>query len=92
MADTVKLEGQTKPEGKNPRQLRGMGLLPVSIYGKDTNLNIALDTHAFKLAWAKDKETKFEITYNKKTYSTVTKNVQINYATSEIQSVELQIV
>jgi len=87
----VKLEAKDREEGKNPRQLRAMGLLPVSVYGKDVNLNVVVDTHAFKLAYQKNKDTKFEIVYGKKSYSTVTKNVQINYATSEIQSAEFAI-
>ncbi len=84
----VKLEAKKREEGKNPRQLRSMGLLPVTIYGKDLNLNVAVNTHEFKLAYAKDKNTKFEISYEGKTYLTETKNVQVNYATSEIQSAE----
>lgn len=87
----VKLEAKDREEGKNPRQLRGMGLLPISVYGKDVNLNLVVNTHEFKLAYLKDKNTKFEIAYGSKTYSTVTKNVQINYATSEIQSAEFAI-
>ncbi len=89
---TVKLEAKDREQGLNPRQLRQKGLLPVTVYGKDLSLNIVLDTHAFKIAYAKDKETSFEIDYNNKTYSTVTKNVQINYATSEIMSAEFAVV
>ena len=88
----VKLEANDREEGKNPRQLRAMGFLPVTIYGKDVNLNVQVNSHEFKLAYAKNKETKFEIAYKGKSYSTVTKNVQINYATSEVQSVEFAIV
>ena len=88
----IKLEAKEKPEGKNPRQLRADGLLPVSIYGKDVNINAAIDTHEFKVAYSKSKEAKFEITYAKKKYSAVAKNVQINNATAEIQSVEFAIV
>ena len=84
----VKLAADNRLEGKNPRQLRMSGFLPVTIYGKDVNLNLQVNAHEFKLAYAKNKDTQFEISYNKKSYSTVTKNVQINYATGEIQSVE----
>ncbi len=84
----VKLEAKKREENKNPRQLRSMGLLPVTVYGKELNLNLVVDTHAFKLAYNKDKNTKFEISYDGKTYLTTTKNVQVNYATSEIQSAE----
>ena len=84
----VKLEALKREEGKNPRQLRSMGLLPVTIYGKELNLNVAVNTQEFKLAYKKDKNTKFEISYDGKTYLTETKNVQVNYATNEIQSVE----
>lgn len=90
-ATIVKLEAKEREQGKNPRQLREMGLLPVTIYGKDVNLNVQVNTHEFKLAYNKDKNTKFEFVFGGKTYSTVTKNVQINYATSEIQSAEFAI-
>lgn len=90
-ATIVKIEAKDKIEGKNPRQLRAMGLLPVSVYGKDVNLNVVVDTHAFKIAYNKNKETQFEIEYKGKKYLTVTKNVQINYATSEVQSAEFAI-
>lgn len=84
----VKLEAKDRTEGKNPRQLRSEGLLPITIYGKDLNLNVVINTHEFKLAYGKNKNAKFEFSYNGKTYLTETKNVQINYATSEIQSAE----
>lgn len=87
----VKIEANDRVEGKNPRQLRAMGMLPVTVYGKDINLNLQIDAHAFKIAYNKNKETKFEISYNGKNYSTVTKNVQINYATTEIQSAEFAV-
>ena len=88
----VKLEAKEREEGKNPRQLRAEGFLPVSVYGKDLNLNLVINTHEFKLAYGKNKETSFEIVVGKKAYKTVTKNVQLNYATSEIQSVEFAVV
>ncbi len=88
----VKLEAKDREEGKNPRQLRKEGLLPVTLYSKDVNLNVVVNTHEFKIAYQKNKETNFEFSYNKKKYSTVTKNVQLNYATSEILSAEFAIV
>lgn len=84
----VKLEATKREEGKNPRQLRAIGLLPVTVYGKDLNLNVAVNAREFKLAYNKDKNAKFEISFEGKTYLTETKNVQVNYATNEIQSVE----
>lgn len=88
----VKLEAKDRAEGKNPRQLRAEGLLPVTVYGKDVNINATVSTHEFKLAYAKNKDAQYEIAYGKKTYTTVAKNVQLNYATNEIQSVEFAIV
>ena len=87
----VKIEAKDRTEGKNPRQLRAEGLLPITVYGKDVNLNIAVDMHDFKIAYQKNKDTQFEISYAKKSYKTTTKNVQINYATNEIQSAEFAI-
>ena len=87
----VKLEAKDRIEGKNPRQLRAMGLLPVTVYGKDINLNVTVDAHEFKLAYQKNKETQFEFSYGSKKYLTVTKNVQINYANAEIQSAEFAV-
>jgi len=87
-ATIVKLEAKKREEGKNPRQLRSEGLLPVTIYGKDLNINAVIDTHEFKLAYKKDKSAKFEISFDGKKYLTEAKNVQVNYATSEFQSVE----
>ncbi len=84
----TKLEASDRLEGKNPRQLRAMGFLPVTVYGKDLNLNLQIGMHEFRLAYLRDKETNFEIVYNKKPYSVTAKNVQTNYATGEIQSVE----
>lgn len=87
----MKLEAKEKVQGKNPRQLRAMGLLPVSVYGKDVNLNVVIDSHEFINAYKKDKNTEFEIAFAGKSYSTITKNVQFNYATSEVQSVEFAV-
>ncbi len=87
----VKLEAKDRVEGKNPRQLRAMGLLPVTVYGKDINLNVTVDAHEFKLAYQKNKETQFEFSYGSKNYLTVTKNVQVNYANAEIQSAEFAV-
>ncbi len=87
----VKLEAKDRIEGKNPRQLRALGLLPVTVYGKDVNITAVVGSHEFKLAYSKNKEAKYEISYNGKTYTTVAKNVQVNYATSEIQSVEFAV-
>lgn len=90
-ATIVKLEANKRDENKNPRQLRAEGFLPVTIYGKDVNLNAQVSMREFKLAYARNKQTQFDFVLDGKTYSTITKNVQINAATTEIQSAEFAI-
>ncbi len=88
----VKLEATERTEGKNPRQIRQAGFLPVTLYSKDVNLNLQVNTHEFKLQYQKNKDAKYEISFGKNKYNAEIKNVQVNFATDEYQSVEFQVV
>lgn len=86
----VKLEATKREEGKNPRQLRAMGLLPVTVYGKDLNLNVAVNTREFKLAYNKDKNAKFEISFEGKTYLTETKMYKLTMPQTKFKALNFQ--
>ena len=49
---SAKLKIEERAEGKNPRQLRSMGYIPVSVYGKGIEAKSGqVNTHEFEMAY-----------------------------------------
>ena len=87
----LKIENRT--DGKNPRQIREMGFLPGSIYGKGMDAkNIQINTHEFELAYRDNKEGNWDLTLGKEKYTAKIQELQVNYATNEYLNVEFAIV
>lgn len=93
MTDVIKLNAEKRSEDKNPRQLRAEGLLPATVYGKGMDsISIQLNSKEFTQAYKKNNNATFELTVDKKAYTTIAQAVQKNYATNETQNVEFKLV
>ncbi len=89
----IKFETQTRPEGKNPRQTRALGLLPVTVYGKGfESKSLVVNAHDFEVERAARTGATCTLVIDKKDVKVQIQNVQVNYATSEILNVEFKTV
>ena len=89
----AKLKIENRPEDKNPRQIRALGYLPGSIYGKGMeSKNIQVNTHEFELAYRNNKEGNWDLTLGKEKFTAKIQELQMNYATNEFLNVEFAVV
>ena len=89
----AKLKIENRPEDKNPRQIRALGYLPGSIYGKGMDpKNIQVNTHEFELAYRNNKEGNWDLTLGKEKFTAKIQELQMNYATNEFLNVEFAVV
>ena len=90
---STKLNVVEREVGKNPRQIRAMGFIPVSIYskGKDAK-NAQVNAHEFEMAYKSNKEGEWELSLGKEKISAKIAELQANYATSEFLNIEFQAV
>ena len=89
----AKLKIEDRMADKNPRQIREMGLLPGSLYGKGMDAkNIQLNTHEFEMAYRNNKDGNWDLTLGKDKYTATIKELQVNYATNEFLNVEFAVV
>ena len=88
---STKLNVVEREEGKNPRQIRAMGFIPVSVYGKGRDAkNAQVNTHEFELAYKNNKEGEWELAFGKEKINAKIAELQTNYATSEFLNIEFQ--
>ena len=89
----AKLKIENRMDDKNPRQIRALGFLPGSIYGKGMDAkNIQVNTHEFELAYRDNKEGNWDLTLGKEKFTATIKELQMNYATNELLNVEFALV
>ncbi|MBR1976834.1 hypothetical protein IKA15_00980 [bacterium] len=89
----IKFEATTRPEGKNPRQTRAMGLLPVTVYGKGIeSKSLVVNTHEFMVTKEAKTGAVCTLVIDKKDVKVEIQNVQVNYSTNEILNVEFKTV
>ena len=87
----AKLKIQEREEGKNPRQIRSEGFIPVSIYGKGIEAkNAQVNAHEFEMAYKKNKDGQWELSLGKEKFSATIQELQENYATSEFLNIEFK--
>ena len=85
----AKLTITAREEGKNPRQIRSLGFLPGSIYGKGMEAkNIQINTHEFEMAYKNNQDAVWELSMGKEKFNAKIQELQINYATNEFLNVE----
>ena len=90
---SAKLNIQEREAGKNPRQIRSMGFIPVSIYGKEKEAKCAqVNAHEFEMAYKNNKEGEWELSLGKEKINAKIAELQANYATSEFLNIEFQAV
>ena len=88
MAKT-KLKIENREEGKNPRQLRSIGKLPASLYGKGIEAkNIQVNAHEFEMAYRNNKDGEWELSLGKEKFNAKIQELQVNYSTNEYLNVE----
>ena len=88
---SAKLKIEERSEGKNPRQIRSMGFIPVSIYGKGIEPKSGqVNTHEFEMAHKNNKDDKWELSFGKDKFNAKIQEHQANYATSEFLNIEFQ--
>lgn len=93
MTDTITLKAEKRDENINPRQLRTLGLLPATVYGKGMDsLSIQLNAKDFAQEFKKNPEAKFSVVVGSKSYTTQVANLQMNYSTATQLNVELKLV
>lgn len=89
----IKFEASARPEGKNPRQTRAMGLLPVTVYGKGVeSKSLVVNAHDFQVTREARTGATCTLVIDKKDVKVEIQNVQVNYATNEILNVEFKTV
>ncbi len=89
----IKFEAQARPEGKNPRQTRAEGLLPITVYGKGIeSKSLVINAHEFQVERSARTGATCTLVIDKKDTKVEIQNVQINYATNEILNVEFKTV
>ena len=87
----AKLKIQERESGKNPRQIRSEGFIPVSIYGKGTEAkNAQVNAHEFEMAYKNNKDGQWELSLGKEKINAKIQELQANYATSEYLNIEFQ--
>ena len=88
---SAKLNIKERENGKNPRQIRSMGFIPVSIYGKGIEAkNAQVDAHEFEMAYRSNKEGQWDLSFGKEKYTAKIQELQTNYATNEYLNIEFQ--
>ena len=88
---SAKLKIQEREADKNPRQIRSMGFIPVSLYGKGFEAkNYQVATHEFEMAYKNNKEGNWELSLGKEIINAKIQELQTNYATSEYLNIEFQ--
>ncbi|MBQ8475767.1 hypothetical protein IJ531_01760 [bacterium] len=88
---TAKLNIQEREADKNPRQIRSMGFIPATIYGKGMDSkNIQVNTHEFEMAYRNNKEGNWELTLGKEKFTAQIQELQANFATSEYLNIEFK--
>lgn len=89
----LKFEATARPEGKNPRQTRAMGLLPVTVYGKGIeSKSLVINAHDFEVEKAAKTGATCTLVIDKKDVKVEIQNVQVNFATNEYLNVEFKTV
>jgi len=83
------LNATMREENKNPRQIRSMGFIPASIYGKGIEpKNIQINAHEFELAYRANKEGNWELKLDSEKFNAKIQELQVNYATNEYLNIE----
>ena len=81
-----------REEGKNPRQIRSNGFIPVSIYGKNYDAKSAqVNAHEFELAYRNNKDGAWELNFDKEKLNAKIKELQIDYSTSKYLNIEFAV-
>lgn len=90
---SAKLNIQERENGKNPRQIRSMGFIPASLYGKGIEAkNVQVNTHEFEMLYKNNKEGSWELTLGKEKFNAAIKELQENYSTGEILNIEFALI
>ena len=86
-----KLNIEERKEGKNPRQLRDLGLIPVSVYGKGIEAkSYQVNAHEFEMAYKSNNDNAWELSLGKEKINAKIQELQKNHATSEFLNIEFQ--
>lgn len=89
----VKIKINERQTDKNPRQIRQMGFLPGSLYGKNMDAkSFQVNTHEFELAYKGNKDATWELSLGKEKFSAKIQELQVNYSTNELLNVEFALV
>ena len=90
---TLNIETQARAEGKNPRQIRSTGGLPITVYGKGLeSKSLQIDAHSFKLQYRNSPDATFELNIDGKKVSAVVQNIQVDYVSDKYLNVEFKAV
>lgn len=93
MSKNITLKAEKRAEDKNARQVRQLGLLPATIYGKGMDsVSIQLEAKSFILGYKKNPDAVYSIAVNKDSYNAKVANIQMNYSTGQELNVEFQLV
>ncbi len=89
----VQIKITKRDEDKNPRQIRALGFLPGSVYGKSIEAkSIQLDSHEFEMLYKNNKDNIWELSLDKEKFNAKIQELQVNYATNEYLNVEFALV
>lgn len=89
----AKLKIENRTADKNPRQIRAMGFVPASIYGKGMEAkNVQINTHDFEMAYKVSHADTWELSLGSEKFNVKIQELQKNYATNEILNIEFALV
>ena len=90
---TLNIETQARPEGKNPRQIRATGALPITVYGKGLeSKSLQIDAHGFRLQYRNSPDATFELNIDGKKVNAIVQSIQIDYVADKYLNVEFKVV
>ena len=88
----ITIEAQKRDESKNPRQLRAVGLLPATVYGKGKDsVSIQLDKRNFINTYKNNKDAVYEIVVGSDKYNASVQNFQVEAGTQLPMNVEFKL-
>ncbi len=88
----IKLNAQIRDEDKNPRQLRALGFVPATVYGKGMeSKNIQICAHEFEMSTRNNRDAVFELVVGKEKFNVVIQELQKNYSTNQVLNIEFKL-
>lgn len=93
MSKSAKIVAEKRDVNLNPRQVRSLGLITATIYGKSIDpVSIQLGAKNFISKYKANKDDIYNIVVNKDSYETKVTSVQKDYSTGKKLNIEFMLI